>query len=268
MSSATPAIYEAFVAEYYDSLPLVKGRADLDFYLDYARRGGEPILELGCGTGRILLPLAEARHRVCGLDLSPYMLAKCRLKLAALPPQMRERVRLVEGNMVDFYLEEIFRLIIVPFRPFQHLQSTEEQMGCLRAAHEHLEPGGKIILDLFHTDARRMHDPAFLEESEAHAEVQLPDGRKVRLAERVAAYHRSLQANDVELIYYITHPDGRVERLVHAFRVRYFFRYEVEHLLARCGFRVVEILGEFDGSPLADTSAEMLFVAEKTAVPR
>jgi hypothetical protein len=59
-----------------------------------------------------------------------------------------------------------------------------------------------------------------------------------------------------------------VERLVHAFRVRYFFRYEVEHLLARCGFRVLEILGEFDRSPLADTSAEMLFVAEKTAASR
>ena len=266
MSVPVQAGYElSFVAEYYDFLPLIKGRQDLDFYLHYADAAGDPILELGCGTGRILLPMAEAAHRVCGLDFSSQMLARCRKKLEAEPPEVRERVRLIRGNMVGFDLQESFRLITIPFRPFQHLLKVEDQINCLRAAHKHLEPGGKIILDLFQTDARRMHDLVHLNESEAHTEVTLADGRKVRLAERTVAFHRAEQMNDVELIYYVTHPDGSKERLVHAFTIRYFFRYEVEHLLQRCGFRLLEVFGKYDRSPLLDDSPDMLFVAEKEA---
>ena len=266
MSAPAQAGYELpFVAEYYDFLPLVKGRQDLDFYLDYADAAGDPILELGCGTGRILLPMAEAGHRVCGLDFSTQMLARCRQKLEAELPEVCKRVRLVQGNMVAFDLHESFRLVTIPFRPFQHLLKVEDQISCLHAAHKHLAPGGKIILDLFQTDARRMHDPVHLNESEAHAEVTLPSGRNVRLAERTVAFHRAEQMNDVELIYYVTHPDGRKERLVHAFTIRYFFRYEVEHLLHRCGFRVREVFGRYDRSPLLDDSPDMLFVAEKEA---
>ncbi len=262
MTAAASSAYEAFVAEYYDFLPTLTGRADLDFYLDFARRHGGPILELGCGTGRILLPLAEAGHTVTGLDLSPHMLRRCRAKLQSRSRETQERVELVEGNMTAFDLGKTFRLVFIPFRPFQHLRGVADQMSCLRLAHRHLEPGGKLVLDFFHTDARRMHDPACLKESEPYEEVKLPDGRRVRLAERVVAFHRAEQVNDVELIYYITHPDGRTERLVMAFAIRYFFRYEVEHLLARCGFRVAELFGNFDRSPLTDASPEMLFVAD------
>ena len=264
MGATAQSGYELpFIAQYYDFLPLVKGRADLDFYLAYAAAEGDPILELGCGTGRILLPLAQAGHAILGLDLSHQMLARLRSKLESLSLDLHDRIRLVHSSMADFDLQESFRLVIVPFRPFQHLLSVEEQMACLRAAHKHLQPGGKIILDLFHTDPRRLHDPEFMTEREVHGEVALADGRRVRLAERTVAFHRAEQVNDVELIYYVTHPDGRTERLVHAFPIRYFFRFEVEHLLFRCGFRVNDIFGEFDRSPLRDDSAEMLFVAEK-----
>jgi hypothetical protein len=64
------------------------------------------------------------------------------------------------------------------------------------------------------------------------------------------------------MIYTVTHPDGQKERHVFAFTIRYFFRYEVEHLLARCGFRVSAVYGNFDRSPLQDASPEMIFVAE------
>ena len=255
--------YDQLVAEYYDALPVVRGRNDLPFYLDCAKQFGDPILELGCGTGRILFPLAKAGHRVCGLDLSPFMLEKCREKLRCFSAHARERIRLVEGDMTRFNLGETFRLVILPFRPFQHLQNVEEHMACLRAAHEHLDPGGSFILDVFQTDPKRMHDPSYLKESEIPGEVRLQDGRRIRLGERVVAYHRAIQANDVEMIYYVTHPDGRTERFAQAFRVRYFFRYEIEHLLARCGFRVAELFGNFDRFPLRDNSPEMLFIAKK-----
>jgi SAM-dependent methyltransferase len=255
--------YEAaFVAEYYDATAIVRERADFDFYLGCANAVGDPVLELGCGTGRILLRLAEAGHRTCGLDLSPYMLGRCREKLARLPTDVQKRVRLVDGDMTSFDLDELFSLIIIPFRPFQHLLAVEDQLACLASVKRHLAPAGRLVFDLFQTDARRMHDPFFLNERAVPGEVPLPDGRVVRLAERTVALRRAIQCNDVELIYYVTHPSGRVERLPNSFRIRYFFRYETEHLLARAGFRVLEIFGDMDRSPLRDNSPEMIFVAE------
>jgi len=104
-----------------------------------------------------------------------------------------------------------------------------------------------------------MHDAMFHRES-LLTEYELPDERRIVLSERVAAFHRGLQRNDVEMIFHVTHPSGKHERLVMAWTLRYFFRYEVEHLLARCGFRVEALHGNFDGSPLGDNSPEMIFV--------
>ena len=255
---------EAFVAEYYDFNPVCAGRKDVGFYVDLSRAAGGPVLELGCGTGRILLPIAQAGCRVVGLDSAEPMLARCRAKLEREPHEVRKRVRLVHASMAEFDLGEKFHLVTAPFRSFQHLRSVEDQLACLRSAHRHLVSGGRLVLDLFQTDARRMHDPAFMKESQNFPEVTLPDGRKLRLTERTAAFHRAEQANDVELIYNVTHPDGRTERLVMAFTVRYFFRYEVEHLLARGGFRVVELFGNYNRSPLRNDSSEMVFIAEKS----
>jgi hypothetical protein len=105
-----------------------------------------------------------------------------------------------------------------------------------------------------------MHDAEFLKERKA-AEYEMSSGRRVRLTERVTAFHRAEQRNDVEMVYNVTHCDGREERLVMSFPFRYFFRYEVEHLLARCGFLVEELFGDFDRSRLQDHSPEMIFVA-------
>lgn len=256
--------YEAFVAEYYDFNPVYASRKDVDFYVELARASGGPVLELGCGTGRILLPIAAAGLPIVGLDLAEPMLARCRAKLEREPREVQQRVRLLRASMTNFDLGETFPLITAPFRSFQHLRAVDDQLACFRSAHRHLQPGGKLVLDFFHTDPRRMHDPAFTRESQGYPEVALPDGRKLRLTERIAAFHRAEQTNDVELIYNVTHPGGRTERLVMAFTVRYFFRYEVEHLLARCGFRVVEVFGDYDRSPLADASPEMIFVAGKS----
>jgi len=277
------ADYGAFVSEYYDYVPPVAGRQDVDFYRAVARETGGPILELGCGTGRVLLPLAEDGHRVVGLDLSEAMLERARAKLAGRATEVQGRVRLVRDDMTSFELGEKFRLVTIPFRPFQHLTEVADQLACLAAVHRHLEPGGTLALDFFHTDPRRMIDPheyalcgevaeaerrradaaRSAEERYVHPEVLLPNGIRVLLSERTIAFHRATQTNDVELIYTVTHTDGRKERFVFAFTVRYFFRYEVEHLLSRAGFRVRALYGDFARSPLSDDSPEMIFIAER-----
>ncbi len=239
----------------------MKGRTqDVAFYRDAARDFGDPVLELGCGTGRITMALAEAGKRITGLDNSERMLERAVKKRAALPVEARERVHLVQGNMAGFDLGEKFRLIIIPFRPFQHLLEVHQQMNCLECVRKHLAPGGRLILDVFQTDAERMHDPVHMRET--LVTEYTADGRQVKISERVAAFHRAEQINDVEMIFSIKHAGGREERLVFAWPLRYFFRYEVEHLLARCGFRVSAEYGDFDMTPIRDDSAEMVFIAE------
>jgi SAM-dependent methyltransferase len=264
MSMEGAALYDSFVADYYDYHPAVRSRRDVEFYVTAARAQKGPVLELGCGSGRILVPLARAGARVTGLDVSARMLARCRAKLEAEPAEVRQRARLVQGDMTAFELGEKFGLVIIPFRPFQHLTEIEQQMNCLKGVARHLGPGGQLILDFFQTDPRRIQDPAFLEEHSSGPDVTLPDGRVLKVSDRVVAFHRAEQRNDVEMYYDVTHPDGRTERHVFAFTVRYFFRYEVEHLLARCGLRVGEVFGNTDRSPLGEDSPDMIFVAEKT----
>ena len=251
------------VAELYDHTPIYAARQDIPFYVDCACQANSPVLELGCGTGRILIPTAAAGCDIVGLDASANMLAVCRTKLKRQPTAVQKRVRLVEGSMTDFMLEESFALVTAPFRVFQHLLRVEDQLECLRAVHRHLAPGGRFVFDVFHPNPRYLHDPEYLEEREEFGEVALPDGRSFRRTWRIGAYRRAEQINEIEFIYYLTHADATKERIVEPFPLRYFFRFELEHLLARAGFRVAALYGDLDRSPLRDDSPEMIFVAEK-----
>src|SRR5467141_4289664 len=257
------ALYDSFIADYYDESPVVKGRLqDVAFYRDAAREFGDPVLELGCGTGRITMALAEAGKRITGLDLSERMLERAVKKRAALRVEARERVQLVQGDMTRFDLGEKFRLVIIPFRPFQHLLEVQQQVDCLDCVRKHLAPGGRLIRDVFQTDAERMHDPVHMRETLV-TEYNTADGRQVKISERVAAFHRAQQINDVEMVFSVKHTGGREERLVFAWPLRYFFRYEVAHLMARCGFKVTAEYGNFDRMAIQDDSPEMIFVVEK-----
>jgi len=163
--------------------------------------------------------------------------------------------------MSDFALKERFQLITAPFRSFSHLVTVEEQIRCLDCVHKHLTPNGRFVLELFQMNPGRINDSKYLNEAEDTPEFELPDGRRLRRTNRTTAFHRAEQFNDVELIFYVTHPDGHAERLVQAFPFRYYCRFEVEHLFARCGLKIEAIFGDFDKSPFSVDLPEMIFVA-------
>ena len=110
----------------------------LDFFVQYSQKANGRTLELGCGTGRILLPVAQAGCEITGLDLSPYMLAKCREKLKSQTKEVQSRVKLIQGDMTDFTTGEQYALVTIPFRAFQHLIPVSEQKACLNCVHRHL----------------------------------------------------------------------------------------------------------------------------------
>jgi SAM-dependent methyltransferase len=253
-----------FTAEFYDHLIPYSTRGDVTFFVEMAQASGGPVLEVGCGTGRVLIPTARAGVEIVGLDLSPYMLSVCRENLAQEPPEVQARAQIVEGDMRSFDLGREFALVTLPFRPFQHLTTVEDQMTCLSTIHRHLAPGGRLVLDLFNPSIIYLAASQRLEEYEDIPQFNMPDGRRVARYARIAGRDYFNQVQDIELIYYVTHPDGRQERLVHSFPMRYLFRFEAEHLLARCGFAVEALFGDYDKRPYGSKyPGELIFLAAK-----
>ena len=252
------------IAELYDYVVPYRERADVGFFVEAAKVSDGPVLEVGCGTGRVLIPTAQTGIEITGLDLSPHMLAICRERLKAEPEEVRTRVRLVEGDMRQFELAQSFQLVTLPFRPFQHLTRVEEQLACLSCIRQHLREGGKLILDIFNPKLESLVQKDFGKEMAEEPEFSMPDGRRVIRRHTVVSRDVANQINTVELIYYVTHPDGHQERLVQAFPMRYLFRFEAEHLLSRAGFTVEQLYADYDKSPYGSKyPGELIFVAGK-----
>jgi SAM-dependent methyltransferase len=256
--------YDGFVAEFYDHVQPYAGRQDLDFYIEQARQAGGPVLELGCGTGRVLVPMLEAGAEVCGIDSSRPMLSVCVEKLAREDEALRDRAHLMLADMRDFTLGRHFALVVAPFRSFQHLLTVEDQLACLQRAHVHLLAGGRLVLDLFNPSLRALTDDSRAEPFGHEPPFTLADGRVVRRAQRVAGRDFGAQVLDAELIYDVEYPGGGRERLVDAFRLRWLYRYEAEHLLARAGFALEAVYSDYAGTPFGgQDGGELLLVARK-----
>lgn len=255
----------ALASELYDSIVPYRDRPDVTFFVDLATEARGPVLELGCGTGRVLIPTARAGVNITGVDVSPGMLAVCRRKLVHETPTVQSRVRLVESDMRRFDLGESFHLVTIPFRPFQHLVHVSDQLECLARIRQHLSDGGKLVIDVFNPLLSVLAGEDLSTEESAGPDFVTPDGRKVVHTHRVVARNRHQQIIDVELIYTVTHPDGRLERIVHAFPFRYFFYYELEHLLSRAGFTVDAVFADYEKNPYGSKyPGELIFVASRT----
>jgi SAM-dependent methyltransferase len=261
----TPGFDEyGLIAHLYDHVALYRKRPDIDFFVEAAKAAGGPVLEVGCGSGRVLIPIARAGVEITGLDLSPAMLDVCRERLVSEPPDVQARVQLVPGDMRNFDLGRTFRLATIPFRPFQHLTTVDDQFACLNAIRRHLDEDGILILDLFNPSLDGLAKVAIGEEIDEGPEFSAPGGLRIFRRHKIVATDRHNQLNHIELIYYVTYPDGRQERLVHSFAMRYLFRFEAEHLLARAGFAVEHLYAGYDKSPYGSIyPGELIFVARK-----
>ncbi len=199
------------------------------------------------------------------------MLARCRAKLAAEPDPVRDRVTLVEADMTSFDLNERFAQIHCPFGSFHHLRTVEEQLACLGRCRDHLLPGGTLVLDLINPDPAPSDRPSEVAPGASVVEpigspsttgtVEWTEGRRIRSWATVVSGSRALQVNDCEVTYEILEPDGTSRRLTETFPMRFVFRYELEHLLARCGFSIVALYGDYDRSAFTDESLGMIAIA-------
>lgn len=263
--SDSDAYRSAELAELYDAV--YANWDDVAFWEAMAAEAATgPQLELGCGTGRVLLPLARAGHEVTGLDLAAHMLARCRDKLQAEPPDVRERVTLLGADMTSFELDARFAQVFCAFGTFHHLQTVDAQMACLERCREHLLPGGRLVLDLINPDPAPAEAAGEAPAGAAPDDdaVKWTDGRRVRSWASTLGHHRATQRDDIEVTYEIIEADGTTRRITEDFPMRMIFRYELEHLLARCGFRIVALYGDYDRSAFAEASPGLIAVAEES----
>ena len=229
--------YEGVLARNYDALYGVMRdpSGDAAFYRALAQETGGPVLELGCGTGRVLLPIAALGISCVGVDASPSMLAALRAKN---PPPTLE---LFEGRMESFDLgDRRFRLVTSPFRAFQHLLDVPAQLAALANIRRHLLPGGLFAFDIFDPKLAWLIAPGDTERVDA---TFVLDGVQTQRFSRTRT-DLAAQIMEVTFRFEPAQVDGNT-----VVRLRWFYRYEIEHLLARAGFTDVAFFGGYDRRP-------------------
>ena len=264
MSGPTGERIARYYAETYDvSVPDWPG--EIGFYREMAAeamRRGLAVLEIACGTGRVAHRLAEDGARVVGLDVSPEMLGVARKRSAGL-----SNIRWVEGDMRSFDLGEAFGLVTIPGHSFHNLNTSEDQAACLECIRRHLAPGGSFALHLDHQDMGWLGDLTRDKGGvfEPAGEFRHPrSGRLVR-ASQAWRYEPGSQTAISLRVWEELDDGGKVvaRRESEPHRLHCIFRFEVEHLLARVGFEVEAVYGDFFRQPLRDDSPEMIWVCTR-----
>ena len=237
---------------------------DIHWLIGEAQISGSPVLEIGCGTGRSLIPIAQSGISITGLDLSPVMLAKAREKIAELDIETRKRIELVEGDLRDFSLGREFPLVTITYA-FFFLTTPEDQRQALLCIRKHLIDGGRLIL--IHEDPKLDVITARL--SSLGASLQMA-AEFIRHAtgNRVVVW----RAREIDLERQLTKTleileeldaEGRVVERVHkTLTSRFTYRYEMHYLLELCGYSIEALYGDFRRGPFKP-GGRQIWVARK-----
>lgn len=237
---------------------------DIELYLGYAQIVGGPILELGCGTGRLLAPLGKAGFAVTGLDTSPAMIELARTRLER--DDLVRRVIIQLGDMRDLsdFDQDQFSLVIISVNSFLHLESVTDQIQALEQIRSVIHRDGLLVIDVFNPTPDslvRMEDRyTFDAEWEISAErtLQRYSHRQLDSAEQVIT---------TRLFYDLIEQNGSVTRRTTSYRMRYVHRFELERLLVGAGFEIEGIYGSYGLDPLDHDSEQLIVVAHRTPNP-
>jgi SAM-dependent methyltransferase len=253
----------ALSARHYDAAYAAIELVDQPFYLDLARQVGGPVLEIGCGTGRILLPIARAGILVHGLDGSPAMLDLLKLKLEREPEEVRRRVTLHAGDMRDARLSGKFRLVIIPFRPLQHMLTLEDQLAALRTAAAHLSDDGKLAFDVFYP----RFDSLLSGIGEERFEMEWPSsdepGTMIRRVYRKDSVDKINQSFSGVFIYRFFEGERIVREETAPLHMAWYTYPQLRALLLIAGLEPLEEYGSFAKTPLDNSSPEMIFICRR-----
>jgi SAM-dependent methyltransferase len=229
---------------------------DLAFYRD-ACRGARSVLELGSGSGRILLALAGAKRQSTGLEMDPSLLALAKRNLRALTPAKRKRLRLVSGDMRNFELSARFERVLLPYNALYCLLNRRDALACFRAARRALVPGGKFVLDVWNAEPfHRSPEKSAVDEAEPVVTLRHAD-RTWDVFEHSSVRPARQRMNVVYT--YLPREGGTVHQIPIA--QRYFLPTEISELLDRAGFVVEARYGDFSGRRFSARSPQLIVSA-------
>ncbi|HKP53840.1 MAG TPA: class I SAM-dependent methyltransferase [Chloroflexia bacterium] len=252
---------DRLLAHYYD-LEYRDFTEDLDFYVQYALHLDPtrelPLLELGCGTGRVAFALAEPGFRVVGVDASEGMLAICAEN--AKERGVSEQLRLVRTDVRDLSSVDggPFNMAVCALNTFAYLTSTEDQLKMLRAIHPLLVQHGILIIDLTPPVAHLLPP----QDGELVHQGSFDAGEEGTLHKLVSGNaHPSTQTHSVTIFYDLEGTNGTLSRMTQSLTLRWTGRYEMELLLQAAGYRVEKVYGDYELGEYGDGSERMIFVA-------
>jgi len=254
------AAFYSTVARFYDAENHDK-TDDLAMYSRLAAENRGDILDVGCGTGRVLIHLAQEGHRVFGIDNNPRMLAKLERNLEQVP-SLRDKITTVDADVLRYEYERRFGLILLTYNALMHFREQEQQIALLRRLRNWLAADGRLVIDLPHagpvfasedTDSLTL-ERVFLDDESGH----------MIMLQSVSALDRAAQLLHVDWIYDEIDGDGAVKRHLAPHTLRYFFLPELRLLLERCGFVLDEVYGDTQGGAYAADSERMIVYASGT----
>src|SRR6059058_5521085 len=250
-----------------DTAPL-EGGPDVEWFSGLARRTGGPssepawgpagitgpILELGCGTGRITVPIAQDGHHIVGLDRSAAMLERAERRAR----RANVEIRWVEGDMRAFSFNEAFALVFVALNSFLMLDPND-RWSCLARVREHMAPRGRVAIDVFQPDPQIIAglDGAVVDEWER---IDPETGRAVR---KFSSSHANVDGVTQRFWHDETADDGTVHRIGGNMALHYLYRRETELLFSEAGFIIETLHGDYDGNPADARSPKLLVVAKR-----
>jgi SAM-dependent methyltransferase len=243
-------------AAYYDAIH-GSFADDTGLWLSFAGRTDRPVLEVGCGSGRIALELARAGHSVTAVDPSISMLTLAREKAEADALD----ITFIEGRVQDLALEpEHYGLVLLPLDVFLYCTDGEDQVALLDQLGRSLVFNGLLAIDLPGPAAAL--DPGTNGQQVLAFSGHTADGRPFD------CYHLheddlALQQRYLRVTYETATADGLVRREVSEHILRYVFRFELEYLLDRAGLALVDIYGDYDLGPLSNDSERMVAIARR-----
>lgn len=261
--SVNQQFYETII-RYYDAENATFVE-DLALYQELAGEvAGEDdgtVFVLGCGTGRVLLALADAGFTVTGLDRSAAMLARARRKLDQRP-DVQPRVTLRDGDALQDDYGGPFSLILVPYNTFMHFDTQDAQLNVLRRCAAALDADdGLLVLDLPNAGeayATQDHDGIMWERTFSE-----PESGHLVMEQSVSTIDRAAQMLYATWIYDELHADGAVHRTLAPITLRYVLPGELTLMLHMAGLSLVDIYGDYDQSPFQDGAPRMIVLAEK-----
>lgn len=251
-------VYEG-LARYYDSENAAL-TADLPLYSTLAARFGGPVLDIGCGTGRIAFHLADEGYDVTGIDPSAAMLDRAR----AVPQAADQPGSLawLEADITTLALDARFGFALFAFSGFMHLLTQDAQIAAVERAAAHLKPGGGLVIDvanpieMFLADevASLVWERTFTDAETGHTVMQ----------HSLAAVDRVTQIMDLTWVYDRIEDDGRVIRSLVPQEVRYVMPTEMALLMQRAGLADVELYGDYEFGDITEESPRLIAVATKS----